>query len=59
METEQDYSGKAREEAEVWEEAAEEVEWVEIVQVQGQAEIVFALVVAQRHLTKLGHHVVP
>ena len=30
-ETEQDHSGKAREQAEAWEEAAAEAEWAEIV----------------------------
>ena len=56
---------KVREQAEVWEEAVAEAEClpdrqagVEIVQEQDLAEVVFAQVVVQRFLIKLGHHAV-
>ena len=55
---EQDRSGKAREQAEVWEEVVAEAEWAEIVQEQALVEVVSAQVVAQKHLIRWGFPVI-
>ena len=54
VETEQDHSGKARERAEVWEEAAAEAEWAEIVRGQARAGIASVQVVVQRQRIRQG-----
>ena len=57
-ETEQDHSGKAREQADVWEEVVAEAEWAEIVQEQAPVEVVSAQVVVQKQLIRQEFHAI-
>ncbi len=49
---EQDRSGKAREQAEAWEEAAAEAEWAEIVREQAPVEIASVQLVVRKQLIR-------